>query len=258
MPQRLTRTGIRTAFIIFPALMLLSHASADQPDANTIIRNAINHWRGTSSYSVVTMTIHRPDWERNMTLRSWTLGEKNSLVRVTEPAKDAGNATLLMDKKMWTFSPKINRVIKIPSSMMNQSWMGSDFSNKDIARSDDIIDEYRHTVIGTETQQEHTVYVIESIPKEHAAVVWGKERIKIRDDHIIVEHAFFDQAMVLTKQLQTLAIGPMGGRTVATQQRMVNVENPQEWTQIAIESAEYNLDIPEHMFTLSNLRNPRL
>jgi outer membrane lipoprotein-sorting protein len=190
-------------------------------------------------------------------MRSWTLGKKKSLVRVTAPPKDAGNATLLIDKKMWTFSPKINRVIKIPSSMMNQSWMGSDFSNKDIARSDDIIDEYRHTIIATQTQQEHTVYVIESIPKESAAVVWGKEQLTIRDDNIILEHAFFDQAMVLTKKLKTLRIASMGGRTLAAQQRMLNVEKPEEWTQITIESAQFDLEIPQGTFTLSNLRNPR-
>jgi outer membrane lipoprotein-sorting protein len=176
---------------------------------------------------------------------------------VTAPLKDAGNATLLIDKKMWTFSPKINRVIKIPSSMMNQSWMGSDFSNKDIARSDDIINEYQHTIIATENHQNHTVYVIESIPKEQAAVVWGKEQLKIRDDNIILEHAFFDQAMVLTKKLQTLRIAIMGGRTLAAQQRMVSEEKPEEWTQITIESAQFDLEIPNSTFTLSNLRNPR-
>ena len=142
--------------------------------------------------------------------------------------------------------------------MMNQSWMGSDFSNKDIARSDDIINEYQHTIIGTESHQDRTVYVIESIPKEHAAVAWGKEQLKIREDHIILEHAFFDQAMVLTKQLKTLTIEQMGGRTVAAQQRMINVEKPHEWTQITMESAEFDLHIAPSVFTLSNLRNPRL
>ena len=91
------------------------------------------------------MTIHRPDWQRTMTMVAWTLGEKKSLVRVAAPKQDAGNGTLLIDKQMWTFSPKINRIVKIPSSMMNQSWMGSDFSNKDIARADDIVHQYTHT-----------------------------------------------------------------------------------------------------------------
>ena len=104
----------------------------------------IDHWRGLSSYTVMTMVIHRPDWERTMTMRGWTKGDDQSLVRVMEPKKDRGNGTLTDDNSMWTFSPKINRVIKIPSSMMGQSWMGSDFSNKDVARADDIVDQYDH------------------------------------------------------------------------------------------------------------------
>ena len=245
-------------WLLISLFFVLPAAVTAEPQAKTIIQNAIDHWRGLSSYSVITMTIHRPDWERSMTMRSWTLGEDKSLVRVTEPTKDAGNATLLMDDKMWTFSPKINRVIKIPSSMMNQSWMGSDFTNKDIARSDDIIDQYQHTLTGTQTHDAHTVYVIESIPNEHAAVVWGKEQLKIRDDHVILEHAFFDQAMKLTKKLVTLDIRDMGGRTVATVQRMQNEEKPQEWTEVTVESAQFDVDIPESTFTLSNLRNPRM
>ena len=78
----------------------------------------------------MTMTIHRPDWERSMSMRAWTEGDDRSLVRVTAPARDRGNGTLMDDNRMWSFSPRVNRVIKVPSSMMNQSWMGSDFSNK--------------------------------------------------------------------------------------------------------------------------------
>ncbi|NOQ88199.1 MAG: outer membrane lipoprotein-sorting protein, partial [Gammaproteobacteria bacterium] len=98
------------------------------PDPKELIQQAMDHWRGLSSYSEMTMTIHRPDWERSMSMRSWTKGDKTSLVRVTKPKKDAGNGTLTKDNNMWTFAPRVNRIIKIPSSMMSQSWMGSDFT----------------------------------------------------------------------------------------------------------------------------------
>ena len=124
-------------------------AAQTAPDAKAIVRAAVDHWRGVSSYSEMSMVIHRPDWERSMTMRAWTKGDDKSLVRVIEPKKDRGNGTLTDDNDMWTFSPKVNRVIKIPSSMMGQSWMGSDFSNKDVARADDIIDQYDHTLLDT-------------------------------------------------------------------------------------------------------------
>src|SRR5690606_24430816 len=96
-------------------------------------------------------------------------------VRVAAPPKDAGNATLLLGNEMWSFNPKINRVIKIPSSMMNQSWMGSDFTNNDLAKADDLVDQYTHELLRTETRNGRRVYVIEATPKPAAPVVWGRE-----------------------------------------------------------------------------------
>jgi outer membrane lipoprotein-sorting protein len=245
--------------IFLPLLMLAlpTVLVAGERSATQIVRDAIDHWRGLSSYTVMTMVIHRPDWERSMTMEAWTKGDKRALVRVMEPSKDRGNGTLTQDNNMWTFSPKVNRVIKVPSSLMGQSWMGSDFSNKDIARADDIIDQYDHKLVSTEVIDGVTTYRIESIPHEEAAVVWGKEVLTIREDDVVVEHAFYDQDGELVKTLRSLEIGEMGGRTIATRQRMIKTDEPDEWTEIAVLEVEYDLDLKDSVFTLSNLRNPR-
>ena len=206
---------VRSIPILAVLMTLTGSALADEADATAIVREAINHWRGLSSDSVMTMVIHRPDWERTMTMRAWTKGDDRSLVRVLEPKKDRGNGTLTDDNSMWSFSPKVNRVIKIPSSMMGQSWMGSDFSNKDVARADDIVDQYDHTILGVEEIDGVTVYEIESIPHEDAAVVWGREVLRIRDDYVVEEHRFYDQDGELVKVLSSLEIGEMGGRVIA-------------------------------------------
>ena len=229
----------------------------EERDAKTIVRDAIDHWRGLSSYTEMTMIIHRPDWERSMTMRAWTMGDDHSLVRVVEPKKDRGNGTLTDDKSMWSYSPKINRVIKVPSSMMGQSWMGSDFSNKDVARADEIVDEYEHTLLSTEEVDGIIVYEIEAIPDEDAAVVWGSEVLRIREDHVVLEHSFFDQDGELVKSLTTLDIAEMGGRITATQQRMNKADKPDEWTEIQVNEVDYDVELKESLFTLSNLRNPR-
>ena len=49
----------------------------------------------------------------------------------------------------------------------------------------------------------------------------------------------------------------MGGRTIASRQRMAKADTPEEWTEIAVNSVEYEIDISDSVFTLSNLRNPR-
>ena len=243
-------------------LLILPLASAQEPpdqelDATQIVRDAVNHWRGVSSYTEMSMVIHRPDWERKMTMRAWTKGEDQSLVRVIDPAKDRGNGTLTDKNSMWSFSPKVNRVIKVPSSMMGQSWMGSDFSNKDVAKADDIIDQYDHTLLNVGENNGVTIYEIQSVPHEEAAVVWGREVMRIRDDKVLTKHDFYDQDDELVKTLESLEIGEMGGRTIAIRQRMHKIETPDEWTEIQVNSVEYETDIPDSTFTLSSLRNPR-
>jgi outer membrane lipoprotein-sorting protein len=229
----------------------------EERDGKTIVRDAINHWRGLSSYTEMTMLIHRPDWERSMTMQAWTKGDDRSLVRVLEPKKDRGNGTLTDDKSMWSYSPKVNRVIKVPSSMMGQSWMGSDFSNKDIARADDIVDEYDHSVLSVKEVDGVNVYEIESIPLEDAAVVWGSEILRISEDHVVLEHSFFDQDGELVKSLNTMEVVTMGGRTIAKRQRMSKADDANEWTEIQVNEVEYEVDLKDSLFTLSNLRNPR-
>jgi len=226
-------------------------------DPRELVREAIDHWRGVASVGEMTMIIHRPDWERTMSMQSWTQGTKESLVRVTAPQKDRGNGTLMIDNSMWNYSPKVNRVIKVPSSMMGQSWMGSDFSNKDVSRSDDIVDQYTHVLLETTEHDGKTVYVIESVPLEEAAVVWGREVLRIREDLVLLEQRYYDQDDQLVQTLEALEIGEMGGRVIALRQRMSKQDAPEEWTEMQVKTMNYDVNLDSGMFTLANLRNPR-
>jgi outer membrane lipoprotein-sorting protein len=246
---------VRFGLLLF---CFISPVFADEsPDPNELIRLAMEHWRGVTSYSDMTMTIHRSDWQRSFSMQAWTRGDKHSLVRVTEPKKDAGNGTLILDQNMWSYSPKVNRIIKVPSSMMSQSWMGSDFSNKDISKSTDIIDQYQHTLVASEERDGHIFYTIESVPHEEAAVVWGKEVLVLRDDHVMIRQEFWDQDGVLVKEMNALEVAPMDGREIATHMRMHKLESADEWTDMIVNSVDFDIELSDSLFTLSNLRNPR-
>jgi outer membrane lipoprotein-sorting protein len=99
-------------------------------DAREIIKKADEKMQGEeTSQSTMTMTIVRPTWQREVTFKSWTKGRDYSLALVTAPAKEAGQTFLKRETEMWNWNPTINRLIKLPPSMMSQGWMGSDFSN---------------------------------------------------------------------------------------------------------------------------------
>ena len=229
----------------------------DSPDPTDLILKAINHWRGLSSWAQIEMTVHRPDWERSMSMDSWTRGEKDALIRLTSPPKDAGNATLKLDRAMWIFTPKLNQVIKLPASMMAQSWLGSDFSYNDLAKSDQIHVYYTHRLIDSFESDGHRAFTIEATPKADAPVVWGKEVLKIRDDYVLLEESFYDQSMVLLKRMETTAIREIGGRPYPVEMIMHDLEDTDHWTKISTFEARFDLELPGWIFTQSNLRNPR-
>ena len=109
----------------------------------------------------------------------------------------------------------------------------------------------------SDEQDGHTQYTIESVPHEEAAVVWGKEVLIVRDDFVLIEQQFWDQDGELVKTMKSLEIEEMGGRPVARVMRMGKVEAPDEWTQLTVYSVEFDIDLEDSLFTLSNLRNPR-
>ncbi len=244
-------------FLIYLVVFSTCSHAGNLLDPKDLIRAAMDHWRGLSSYSVMTMTVHRDNWQRSFSMRAWTQGDKLSLVRVIEPKRDAGNGTLIKDQNMWTYTPKINRIIKVPSSMMSQSWMGSDFSNKDISKSTDIIEQYDHRLIQTEEKDNHIFYTIESIPHEDAAVVWGKEVVVVRDDYVMIRQEFWDQDNILVKELNAFEVTVMGGRSIAKRLRMNKIETPDEWTEMSVSEIDFDIELSDKLFSLSNLRNPR-
>lgn len=228
------------------------------PIATQVVQSAIEYWRSDSSIAVATMVVHRPNWERTMKMKSWTEGIDRSLIKFLEPAKDAGSASLKDNATIWSFSPKINRAIKIPSSMMSQSWMGSDFSYNDLARDDDILQYYSHHFLSAEESDGHKVFVVEAIPREDSPIVWGKEILKIRDDHVLLSHEFYDQKGHLVKRLETLSITRFNGKIFPETMKMTPVEREGEWTEITHHSVKFNVELPRNLFTLSYLKNPRL
>ena len=226
-------------------------------DADSIVRAGFDYWRGKASVATVQMLIHHEDWQRTMTIKAWTRGQKESLFYITAPPKDYGNGTLKKGREMWLFNPKVNRVIKVPPSMMSQSWMGSDFSNNDLAKSDSLLLDYDHSIIGTETHEGKKVYIIKSIPKLNAPVVWGMQRLKIREDQIWLSEEFFDEDQKPVKLMTAMQIQMLGGKLFPRVWRMRNVDEENNYTQLTYESLEFKPDLPDELFALSSLSQLR-
>ena len=237
------------------ALLLPSAAVAQDP--TQILRAAFNNWRATSSHAVAEMTIRGSSGTRSLTMENWTQGSDKALVRFIAPARDAGNATLQNGRRTYVFNPKLNQVIQLPASAMSQSWMGSDFSYNDLTKTEQLISDYTHTLIGTTSHSGRTVYVIESVPKRGKPIVWGKQIVHVRDDYVLLRQEFYDQSGNLVRTMVADRVRVIDGRPYPSEITMSSVATPGQWTRIVTKSAEFEIDIPDYLFTRSNLQNPR-
>jgi hypothetical protein len=182
---------------------------------------------------------------------------RRSFIRVLAPAKEAGIGSLRIGSEMWNYLPNIERTIKIPPSMMLQPWMGSDFTNDDLVKQSSAVDDYTHRVLRTEVLNGAASYVIESIPKPDAAVVWGKILYWIRQaDTIPLKQYYYNERNELVRVLTFSDVGPMGGRTIPTKWEMRPVNDPGHATVIVVKAARYDQPIDDERFTQRNLQKP--
>ncbi len=247
----------RVVWAVGGVWLLFSNVALAVSDPTALVKAMLQHWRGNSSYTAITMRIQRPDWQRSMQLISWTRGKQDALVRFIAPPGDSGNATLKLGPSLWLFNPKLSQVIKLPFSMMAQNWMGSDFSYNDLAKSEQIVTDYTHTFGSVKEHGKHQIFTVVSIPKPNAPIVWGKVILNIRDDDVLLEETYYDQNMKPVRQLKTMQVSSLGGRPYPVVMRMSQLNKPGTWTELHYTKGVFNLQLPGYLFTLSNLRNPR-
>jgi outer membrane lipoprotein-sorting protein len=244
------------SFLVAGLVLIQPWCAWGQEKAQGIVQGAFDHYRGKASEATVEMVIHRPDWERSMQMDVWTRGAGDSLIHINAPAKDRDNGTLKKGRDMWTFNPKVNRTIKLPPALMAQSWMGSDFSNNDLAKSDSLINDYEHTLSGTDTEDGHRVYIIKSMPKPAAPVVWGMQVLHIRDDHVILSQEFFDEDLKPVKRMTGEQIQMMGGRMFPKVWRMQESDKQDQYTLLRYHRLQFLDHLPDDYFSLNRLKNP--
>lgn len=227
-------------------------------DATEIIRKAEEKMRGESNKSEMKMKIIRPSWERTISFKSWSLNTEYSMTLITGPAKEEGKTFLKRQNELWQYDPTINRMIKLPPSMMSQGWMGSDFSNDDILKETSISKDYAHTIVGSEEIDGHPTWKIELTPKEDAAVVWGKIIKWIeKDDFIQLKTEYYDEEGYLMKTETGSDVKVMDGRRVPTFFEIIPADEEGNKTVLIIEEIDYGINISRDFFSQQNMKKLR-
>jgi outer membrane lipoprotein-sorting protein len=245
-----------TALLMLPAW---HNVSAQQLTAREIIRMADEKFNGEmSGYSVMSMTIVRPTWQRTVEFRSWSLEDDYSLTLITAPAREKGQTFLKRGTEMWSWNPAINRLIKLPPSMMSQGWMGSDYTNDDILRESSVVEDYTHSLEGEEEVDGRLCHKIRLMAKEDADVLWGHQVWWVDSKELIILRAeLYDEDGYLVRTERGMELKTMDGRFIPSVIELVPAEEEGHKTVLKILEMKFNIKLEESFFSQQNMKSIR-
>jgi outer membrane lipoprotein-sorting protein len=256
----------KTANLFYLVLLLMAgifaipfQLSGQQLSASEIVKKADEKFNGEKSgYSVMSMTIVRPTWQRTIEFKSWSLGDDYSLAVIALPARDKGQSFLKRLNEMWSWNPSVNRLIKLPPSMMSQGWMGSDYTNDDILKESSIINDYTHSIEGEEVIAGRSCYKIKLTAKPESDVLWGSQMWWVdKKDFLELKAELFDEDGVLVRTETASDIKIMDGRLIPTTIELIPADVEGNKTIVKIIEIQFNINITESYFSQQNMKSLR-
>ncbi len=241
-------------FLSFTMILLGLAGGLSAQDGKQIIKRAEDAIKGkVSSHSIMEMIIKTPDYTRTMKMESWTSGNSKALVKILSPVREAGNRTLKLGNDIWMYLRNTETTIRIPPSMMLQSWNGSDYTYDDMVREETLSEDYNITVTGSDKVDGAECWKLQLIPKPNSPVVWGKILYWVRKTKDLPAQAeYFDEKGKLIRTMVMSDFKVMGGRLIPTVWTMYNSDKTHS-TEIKLEKATFDKRIPGSIFSLREL-----
>jgi len=246
---------MKKVLLILGIIISISNSHADILTAEKILDNVDDLYRSNASHGILTLSVTTVNWQRTLTLEQWSKGEDKSLIKILKPKKEKGLATLRVDKNMWNYLPKVKRVVKIPSSMMSSSWMGSHFTNDDLVKQSRMTEDYTFSITFEGTKDDKEIIEVTCLPNKEAAVVWGKVEVVVyADDYLPLRMIYYDEDLLLSRTLEFTNIEMMDGKMIPTMMNMIPTDEPGESTTVKWEEIQFDVAIDDDFFSLRKLQ----
>ncbi|MFZ5950630.1 MAG: outer membrane lipoprotein-sorting protein [Candidatus Rifleibacteriota bacterium] len=227
-------------------------SSTDDLDVISLIKSVETQYQGDTSHGQMQMQIKTRSWTRTLTMESWSEGRDKLLTRILSPAKEKGTCTLKVNDDIWNYISRIDRLIKIPSSLMGDSWMGSHLTNDDLVKENKIDELYQLRVSSRNASE----IEITGIPREDAAVVWGKIIYRLDAEKLIpLEIRYYDEEGVQVRTIIFSGVKTVNGRLLPMKVTIQPLDKPEEYTQMLYEKIDFDVKLDSNLFSIKSLRN---
>jgi len=248
---------MRSALLILSLLTLCMHESPALADdrASRILNEVDDLWRGKSSHALATLKVQTEHYTRTMTLELWSKGKEKSLTKVLTPLREKGTITLKSGHHIYTYLPKTGRTIRLSSGMMMSSWMGSHLTNDDLVKESRLEEDYHARITFEGERDGKNIIEFTLMPKEDAAVVWGKIILEVEAKrHLPVREIFYDEDMQITRTFTFTGLKKLAGRVRPSILHISPADKPREYTEFVFEKLTLNLPLEDRFFSKAALK----
>ncbi len=237
---------MKTAIFFIFLFSFNSHAI----DLKALLAKVDDLYRSEQSVAKMEMEVVTPNWERTMEMDAWSKGTDKTLIRILSPKKDAGVATLKLKNEMWNYFPKINKIIKVPSSMMMASWMGSDFTNDDLVREYRYSRDYKASYV-----DKGDYYLITLIPNDDVVTVWGKIQVEMdKKTELPTKVFYFDEKDKKIRKMEFKERKIIDGKNIPMVMELVPLNKEGYKTMIRYKSLSFKVKVKDSVFGRKNLQ----
>ena len=223
--------------------------------ATDIVKKMDSNMRGKTSQAELIIKTTRPNWTREMQVKTWMKEGNYAMILIQSPPKEKGIVFLKRKKEVWNWLPILERSIKLPPSMMANSWMGTDFTNDDLVKESSVVEDYDHSFINDTVIDNRECFLILFKPKPSTAVVWSKIIVAIdKKDFIEMYSEFYDDDEKLINIMQARNIRMIDGRIIPTHLEMIPVDKKGHKTEIIYKTILFNRNIEDQFFSLEKMK----
>ncbi|PCJ64158.1 MAG: outer membrane lipoprotein-sorting protein [Bacteroidetes bacterium] len=251
--MKMGRLFVKTAFFFLVGTIGFGFNNAGLT-ADQILKKAEAKLSSSTMIVEVDITIKRPRWTKNMSLKTWSKGTDYALAYVTGPERDKGIVYLKTGNDVYNYLPKIKKTVKLPAILLSQNWMGTDMSTDDLIKLTNLTKDYKASLTGSATVSSRDCHVITLIPKPEADVLWGKLVISIdKKEYIQMKTVFYDEDLEVVNTMVSSNVKNLGGKQMASQMVMTPAGKAGQSTTVIYKSIKFNSPIDNAFFTKANM-----
>jgi outer membrane lipoprotein-sorting protein len=245
---------MKKLMIILSLIASLTMLKAAFPDGNELLNKIDDNMLSKTMKAQTTMVVQTKRATRTMVSNNWSQGNNKSFSEYLSPAREKGTKMLKDGDNLWIFDPNTDRIIQISGNMLKQSVMGSDLSYEDFMEETTMQESYSALVSGEKVYAKRDCWILELTAKK-PDVAYQKITMYVDKARFIpLYEDRYAKSGKLLKTTRVLEVMQVKGRWYPKEMLYKDALKNSKGTLFSVESIEFDLDIPAHIFSKASLK----